>query len=513
MRRSALLSIFVLSLGGCAVGPVATPLDAPIPAKWSEAPRSKASPAQLGDWWRCFDDPVLDALIKEAIAGNQSVAGAKARVREARASRRVYAAALLPTVSGAASSTRQQSSASETGIGGASGLPTSGTGLAGGGAGVYTLFVGGLDASWEIDIFGGDRRTLEASDLAARAAEDDLDAALLTLVVDVATYYIEARGYQARTSLARSTAKSQRKTAALTRSKFQAGSASAVDTSKAEALAANTEATIPPFRTAFDQATHRLSILTGQAPGALAAQLAAERPIPSTRKTLPLGLPGDLLSNRPDVRAAAKRVAQYTAQIGAAEAQLYPKLTLTGALSSNALRIEDFAKASTIAWSWGPSLSIPFFQGGKLTAQVDYAKAARDEYLVSWRATVLTALEDVENATVALAQEKLHAKKLAESAAGYGKAAALSQSLYTFGSASFLDVLDAQRSLYAEQDSLLVSRIAIATDHVALAKALGGGWSRPVDPALPAVIDVNEGPRVAAAQEMMGPEPKAAIQP
>ncbi|PNG24565.1 efflux transporter outer membrane subunit [Methylocella silvestris] len=500
MKRSALLSICVLSLGGCAVGPIATPLNAPIPAKWSEAPDDKASPAHLGDWWRSFNDPVLDGLIKEAIAGNQSVASAKAKVREARASRRVSAAALLPALSGTASSTEQQLSASQ-------------TGAAEGGASNYNQFVGGLDASWEIDIFGGNRRSLEAYDFAAHAAEDDLDAALLTLVGDVATYYIELRGYQARIALARSTAESQRKTAALTRIKFQVGSASAVDTFNAEALAANTEATIPPFRASFAQAMHRLGILIGQAPGALAARLAVARPVPSTPKSLPLGLPADLLSNRPDVRAAEKRVAQYTAQIGYAEAQLYPKLTLTGSLYSNAFRIEDFAKASTIAWSLGPSLSIPFFQGGQLTAQVDYAKATRDEYLVSWRATVLTALEDVENAIVALAQEKLHAKKLAESAAGYAKAAALSRSLYTLGSSSFLEVLDAERSLYSEQDSLLVSRVAIATDHVALAKALGGGWTRPVDSASPEVIDVNEGPRVATAQEMMGPEPIAAIQP
>jgi NodT family efflux transporter outer membrane factor (OMF) lipoprotein len=495
MIRSALLCLVALSLGGCAVGPVATPLDAPVPARWNEAPRAKAKRAPIGDWWRAFNEPLLNALIEEAVAGNQSVAAAKAKVREARASRRMSAAALAPSVSGGASATPQQSSAKT------------------GGVAVYNQFAGGLDASWEIDIFGGNRRTLEASDFAARAAEDDLDAALLTLVGDVATYYIEARGYQARIALARSTAESQRKTAALTQTKFQVGSASAVDTSKAEALAANTEATIPPFRASFDHAVHRLGILTGRAPGALAQRMAAVRPIPTPRKALPLGLPADLLKNRPDVRAAEKRVAEYTAQIGAAEAQLYPKLSLTGSVSTNALRVEDFAKASTVAWSYGPSLSIPFFQGGKLTAQVDYAKATRDEYLTTWRATVLTALEDVENGIVALNQEKLHAKKLAESAAGYAKAATLSRSLYAMGSTSFLDVLDAERSLYSEQDTLLVSRIAIATDHVALAKALGGGWTKPVDPTAPEVIDANEGPRVATAQEMMTPEPQAIISP
>lgn len=227
--------------------------------------------------------------------------------------------------------------------------------------------------------------------------------------------------------------------------------------------------------------------------------MAAVGPIPSPARALPLGLPGDLLRNRPDVRAAEKRVAEYTAQIGAAESALYPKLSLTGSLSTNALRVQDFAKASTLAWSYGPSLSIPLFQGGKLTAEVDYAKAARDQYLIAWRAAVLTALEDVENGVVALRQEKAHAAKLAESADGYRKAATLSQSLYSMGSTSFLDVLDAQRSLYTAEDNLLVSRIAIATDHVALAKALGGGWTRPVDSAKPEVVDVNEAPHAQPA--------------
>jgi NodT family efflux transporter outer membrane factor (OMF) lipoprotein len=479
IRSGCLVSLAALLLGGCAVGPDFTPLEAPVPAIWSEAPRASAKPARLGDWWRAFRDPALDSIIEQAVAQDLTVATARAKVREARATRRVSAAAFAPSLTGSGSASREQTPGSQSGTGRNYD---------------YNLYSGGFDASWEIDFFGGNQRTLEASHQALRAVEDDLDAALLTLIGDVASDYIEARGLQARIALAQGTARSQRNTAALTRTKFQVGSASAVDTSKAEALAASTEATIPPFRASFDQTVHRLSVLTGQAPGALAGLMEKPRPIPSPRKALPLGLPGDLLKNRPDVRAAEKRVAQYTARIGAAEAALYPKLTITGAFSSNALRFEDFAKASTLAWSYGPSLTLPFFQGGSLTAQVDLAKATRDEYLIAWRATVLTALQNVEDDIVALSQEKLHAKKLAEATAGYAKAAELSQSLYSMGSSSYLDVLDAQRSLYSAQDSLLVSRIAIATDHVALAKALGGGWTRPVDSSAPEIIDREEGP-------------------
>ena len=337
---------------------------------------------------------------------------------------------------------------------------------------------------------------MEATSYGVDAADDDLRATLLTLVGDVASYYIDARGYQARAALARRTAASQRETAALTERKLAAGSASAVDSEKANALAASTEATIPTYEASYQQQVHRLGVLLGRDPTALAARMAKAMPIPAPGLPLPKGIPADVLTMRPDVRKAERQLAQYTAKIGQAEAALYPDVSLSGSVSTTALKLGDLGKSSTIGWSIGPSVSVPIFNGGKLQAAVEIADAQRDEYHVAWRSAVLSALEDVENAIVNLGQERLRIKSLADSAKGYGEAARLSRALYETGSSTFLDVLDAERSQFSAEDSLLASRANAAKYYVALAKALGGGWDGEIDPSQPEVVDARTGPHV-----------------
>ena len=454
-----------LLLGACAVGPDYVAPEVTLSSKWANDGSRTARPvrlAALGEWWKGFGDPLLDRLIEEAVAGNLDVAAGRAKIREARATRREAIGGLLPQVDGSGSAERTK---------------TAGTG----GGTVSSQFRAGLDASWELDLFGGNARTVAAATRGAEAAEDDLHATLLTLVGDVATNYAEARGLQARIDLARRTARSQRRTAELTRKRFQAGSVSAVDGAKADAQAASTEATVPDLAASYAQAVHRLSVLTGREPGALAALMAKPKPIPVPRRALPTGIPADVLSLRPDVRAAERRLAQATASVGVAEAALYPSVSLTGQLSTTGVRLGDLGRASSVAWSWGPSISVPIFRGGKLVAARDAAEAERDRYLAAWKSSVLTALEDVENALVGLAQERIKGRKLAEATERYRQAADLSRTLYVSGSSSFLDVLDAERSLFSAEDAVLQSRIAVAVDHVALAKALGGGWSRPVE--------------------------------
>ena len=318
---------------------------------------------------------------------------------------------------------------------------------------------------------------------------------LLTLIGDVGADYAEARGYQAQIALARRTLASQRRTADLTQVKFEAGAASAADTAKADAQAATTAADIPTYEAGYAESAHRLSVLTGRAPGALDDRLQIWRAIPAPRKPLPAGVPADLLTRRPDVRAAERRVAQATAKIGAAEAALYPDVSLTGSLSTTASRPGELLRASSVSWSWGPSVSIPILDGGKLAAERDATQAQRDEYLVAWRSSVLTAMEDVENALVSLAQERLRARQLGAAVGNDRKAADLTRTQYEAGKSSLLDVLDAERSLYSAEDSLIQSRVALAKDYVALAKALGGGWDAPVDASRPEVADETMAPR------------------
>jgi len=490
MRRTRLelaAALLLLALAGCAVGPDYAPPGFALPTNWANAPaeaRASSPSASLDAWWRNFADPRLNQLMEEAVAGNQNVASAKAKIREARAMRRETAGALAPSLTGSAS-------ASESGgaQGAASGASTAAASSA------SSSFQAGLDASWDLDLFGGKSRDLEAAVYGEQATEEDLNAALLTLVGDVGAYYAEARGDQARVALARRTGASERRTADLTRAKFEAGKASAADVAKADAVAASTAADIPTYEADYAEAVHRLSVLTGRAPGALIDTMKSAGAIPSARKPLPTGVPADVLRRRPDVRAAERRVAQATGKIGVAEAALYPDLSLSGSLSTAATRPGDLLRASSISWSYGPSLSLPIFDGGKLAAERDAAEAQRDEYLVAWRTSVLTALEDVENALVSLSKERVRAQALAKSVEGYSKATELSRDQYEAGKSSFLDVLDAERSLYSAEDLLIQSRVAIAKDYVALAKALGGGWSRAVNANAPEIVDADTAPR------------------
>ncbi|MFD1330757.1 efflux transporter outer membrane subunit [Methylopila musalis] len=484
--RSTVAAALALTLAGCAVGPDYRPPSLALPARYGAEPATqRPARPQLAEWWRNLNDPLLNTLIEEAVAGNLDVASAKAAIREARASRRQAQGGLFPTLDGGAAGSRTKTPSSQS---------------AGGGSSLTTTLQAGFDASWEPDLFGGTRREVEAAVYGEQAAEEELRSTLLTLIGDVAQNYVEARGYQARAALARRTAASQRETAQLTRQKFEAGSSSAVDVSNANGLAAATSAEIPSLEASFAEAVHRLSVLTGRPPTALAPRLAAVRPIPSPRGLPAAGVPADVLLTRPDVRLAERRLAQYTAKIGQAEAALYPSVSLTGSISTTSARIGDLAKRSTIGWSWGPSVNVPLFEGGALRAAVDVAKAQRDQYFVAFRASVLTALEDVENAIVSLRKERERAGRLATSAAAYREATRLSRELYRAGTSDFLDVLDAERSLYTAEDSLLQSRVNSATDYVALQKALGGGWGRPVDPSRPDVVDGAGGPRLAASR-------------
>ncbi|CAL79353.1 putative multidrug efflux system, outer membrane subunit (efflux pump component) (TolC family) [Bradyrhizobium sp. ORS 278] len=486
--KPVLLALCLASplLAGCAVGPDYVTPDFGTPARWSSDRNQPAQQLRLAQWWRNLGDAPLDQLIGEAVSGNLDVAAAKARIREARATQRQAVGALFPTVSGTSSATETRSAGSTTA--GIAIAPTT-----------SSQFQAGFDSSWELDLFGANRRAVEAASYGVDAAKDDLRATLLTLIGDVASNYIDARAYQARVALAQRTAASQRETAALTARKQEAGSASAVDTAKASALAASTEATIPTYESSYQQALHRLGVLLGRDPTALSQRLSRSLPIPAPRRPLPKGIPADVLVMRPDIRKAERQLAQFTAKIGQATAALYPDISLTGTVSTSALKLGDLGKSSTIGWSIGPSLSVPIFNGGKLQAAVEVAEAQRDEYHVAWRSAVLSALEDVENAIVNLGQERLRIRSLTESARRYNEAARLSRGLYQTGSSTFLDVLDAERSQFTAEDSLLASRAALAKNYVALAKALGGGWSGPIDSSVPEVVDGGTGPHLAQA--------------
>jgi NodT family efflux transporter outer membrane factor (OMF) lipoprotein len=278
-----------------------------------------------------------------------------------------------------------------------------------------------------------------------------------------------------------------------------AGTATAADVAKAQGQANATAADVPSLEASYAQAVHRLSVLTGRPPATLNERLKRGAPIPAPRLPLPTGIPADILLTRPDVRMAERQYAQYTAKVGQAEAARYPAVSLTGNIDTSAFRVGDLGKNSTIGWSFGPTLSVPIFNAGQLKAAADVARAERDQYFIAYKTSVLSALEDVENAIVALHQERIRNSKLAASVKSYGEAANLERTLFKSGEAGLLDVLDAERSLYSAEDDLLQSRIAIATDYVALNKALGGGWDGTIDSTKPEIVDAKTGSRLASS--------------
>lgn len=490
--RIALLILTATLLAGCAVGPDYHATLLPTPSHWSAAAATQPSrPPDLSRWWTRLRDPLLNQLIDEAVAGNLDVATATAKIREARASYRQAIGALFPTLQNSDSVMRSKGVSAR----GPASAPAGG-GPASSFDGPRTVFQAGFDASWELDLFGANRRAVEAAGYGADAAEEYLRATLVTLIGDVASNYVQARGFQARIALARRTASSHDEITQLTKNRFAAGSASAVDVANATGQAASTRAAIPTLETAYGEAVHRLSVLTGRPPAALNARLGRFMPIPAPKLPVPTGIPADILLTRPDVRQAERQYAQSTAKIGQAEAARYPNVSLTGNIATAGTRLGDLGRNSSISWSFGPTLSVPIFNAGKLEAAVDIAEAQRDQFFVAYRASVLAALKDVEDALLSLDRERARVRALATSATAYRQATNLSRSLYNAGSSSFLEVLTTERSLYSADDALIQSRVLIATGYIALNKALGGGWDGYIDASTPQIVDINVGPHL-----------------
>lgn len=465
----------LVMLSGCLVGPDYQKPVFKLDSMWSSHSRETPSePPELAGWWHRLNDPLLDKLVADAIAGNNDVASAKAKVREARASLWQTTGTLFPTLDGSASGNRNK--------------PADGP--------ERSQYRSGFDSSWEIDLFGANRRAVEAAKYGLDGAKEDMRATMLTLIGDVATNYAEIRGLQQQIALAERTAVAQRRTAQLTKDKFSAGAVSQLDVSNAEGQAATTEAGIPQMQANLATTIHRLSVLTGQSPTALNDIMAKTGKIPEPEWPIPAGVPADILLTRPDVRLAERQYAQATARIGQKEAQRYPSLTLTGNISTAATQPGELGKSSSISWSVGPGISVPIFEGGQRIAAVEVARAQRDQSFVAYRSSVLTALEDVENALVSMKKEKERSAKLAVAANSYSKALTLSRSLYQSGNTSFLELLNAERSHYSSEQSLIESRVSITKDYISLMKALGGGWNGEVDDKKPEIVDGYTGPHI-----------------
>ena len=342
--------------------------------------------------------------------------------------------------------------------------------------GPQNSFTTGFDAAWEVDIFGGTRRRVEAAEANIDAAVEDRRTVLVTLLGDVAKNYIDLRGFQRRLAVAQATLRAQQETARLTKIRFDAGLANDLDAAQAEGLSQQTAAQIPALESALKQTVYRLELLLGRQPGALANELTLDAPIPALPPTAHVGLPAELLRRRPDIRRAERQLAAASAEVGAATADLYPKFSLTGAFGLQSVSASDWFTGRSRFWSIGPTISWPIFDAGKIRANIEVRNAQQEQALRNYEKSVLTALGDVESALVNYAKEQSRYRSLLDATVANRRAVELANDLYRQGLVAFLNVLDAERTLYVTENDLAQSEANMASNLVVLYKALGGGW-------------------------------------
>jgi multidrug efflux system outer membrane protein len=468
MRPAIVMAAACLAiLAGCAVGPDYKQPKASASAQpWTSslAGGETNGPADLAVWWKNFGDTNLDSLVTVAIQSNLTLRIAEAHVREARAERDVVSGSFWPSVGSSASYSRNRF--------GKNSFPP----LPAGVPLDYNLYNANFDATWELDIFGGTRRTIEAANAEMGAAVFSQHEVLVSLLAEVARNYIAARGYQQRLAIALQNIQVQQEILNLTSNRFENGLSSDLDVQQATALLTATEAEVPTLKTGFDQSMHHLAVLLGQPPGALMDEISVEKPIPLTPPAVPVGLPSDLLQRRPDVQKSERELAAATARIGAAKADLFPKFSLTGFAGLESISTANFFNYASRYWSAGPTVQWEIFEAGSIRANVRVQNARQEQALDAYQQTVLVALEDAENALTAYAREQTRRESLSQSVQANEQALELSTQLYNNGLTDFLRVLDSERSLYAAQDALVQSDQTVSLNLVQLYKALGGGW-------------------------------------
>jgi outer membrane protein, multidrug efflux system len=482
IARSVALAFLGCTLAGCVMGPNFVRPKPSVPAQWSPtatangtegSARVTAERAQTVAWWSSFKDATMTSLVQQSAAQNLDIKQAVLRIEEAQASVAVVAGGLWPDVSANASWTRQRLS-TNTPNGAIFGLhfpdlpPTL--------VNPYNQYQLGLGASWTIDMFGGQRRSIEAADAQMEAAVEGEHAALLTMVSNVAATYIDLRGAQYRRKVLQRSLATQRDLLQLTRDRRNAGLTSDLDVENARAEVGTTQAELPLADREITSDINELSELMARPPEALRAELAAAQPVPAVPPAVPIGLPSDLARRRPDVRQAEANLHAATAEVGVAVSSYFPQLTLTagGGFQSEGLS-QLVATASRFA-SFGPAIQLPIFEGGRIHAEVRLQKLKAQEAGVAYAQTVLTALRQVEDALAAYGDDQARLASLRMAVTASRNARQLARQRYQSGVASFIDVLDAERTEEQNEVSLADATTTVSSDLVQLYRALGGGW-------------------------------------
>ncbi|HVC18301.1 MAG TPA: efflux transporter outer membrane subunit [Rhodanobacter sp.] len=499
VRAAAIISLSLL--GGCTVGPNFHVPGAFSPASWFTGrppPKAPSQPVVLPvstTWWTLFNDPELTKLEQRVAAQNLDVRVATLRLAESRAQRNMTAGNMFPTLNGNASYTREQ--ASKKGVfsalgggspasaasGAGAGTTASGASGAGGGGGIpgsslqpFDLFQYGFDSVWQIDLWGQVRREIESANATIEATAAQRRAVLLTALAEVARDYIDLRGTQRQLQIARQNLQTADQLLKLTRERAAGGLTTDLDVANARAQRATIAAEIPQLEQQESVSINALSLLLGEPPNALRGELATPKPVPPIPPAVPVGLPGELLRRRPDIQQAEAKLHAATADVGVAVSDFFPQISLSGSVSLQALQAKDLANWAASTYAFGPSITLPIFQGGQLRAQLTLRKAQQKEAALTYQKTVLQAFHEVDNALTAYDAEQRRRAHLVNAVKQNKAALSLAQQRYRQGIANYIEVLDAERSLLSAQQTLATSTATVSTDLVAIYKALGGGW-------------------------------------
>jgi NodT family efflux transporter outer membrane factor (OMF) lipoprotein len=424
--------------------------------QWSSASQTQSSATlPLANWWERFDDPLLTRLVTKALQTNTSVRSAQTALQQARALREFSAAGLSPSLSASGSAQRGKSDGTD----------------------AHNSLQAGLDARWELDVFGARRSSVNASEADAQASQSSLADVQVSVAAEVALAYIQLRGQQAQAQIARNNLASQQETLQITDWRRQAGLTSSLELEQARTATEQTSAQLPTLQTGISQTRLSLALLTGQTPDALQGLVDEAQPVPVVAGDWALGIPARTLRQRPDVRAAEQRIQAALSRLSAADAARYPGFALSGSLGLSALSLSGLTSGASVASALLGSISAPLLDGGAARAQIRVQEAALEQARVAYEAAVLTALRDVEGALVALQGDRARQLNLQNAATAAANAALLAQQRYASGLIDFQTVLQTQRTLLVAQDSVASTQAAISADHVRLVKALGGGWN------------------------------------
>ena len=500
---NTLANLAVLALaGGCEVGPSFRPPTPQLPSSWEGASQSAAAASGAGDltasgapvddtWWKVFQDPTLEQLEQRVAMQNLDVQSATVRLVESRLQARIIGGGLWPTVD--ANASYEHEKASQQGLlslfNSAATPGSEASGKLGSGAGgapassasslsaPLDLWQGGFDASWELDLWGGARRALEAARASARASQEDLRTTLLQELAEVARDYMTLRGVQVQRSIVEATLVADRDTASITGQRAAAGLTPHQDLVSAEAEVESVASQLPTLGQQEAQLLNALSLLLGTPPDALRAELTTPQQSAPVLPTVPLGVPSELARRRPDIRSAEAKLQAATAQIGVAAAELYPAITLTGSFGLQALQFSNLGSWSARQYALGPSLTLPLFEGGRLRGTVQLRRVEQQEAAINYQKTVLQAWHDVADALIAYDAERVRLQRLTQAAHDSDEVLRIALERYGSGVDPYLNVLTAQRTLLQYQLEATQSRTTVESNLVQLYKALGGGWA------------------------------------